>query len=291
MDFAGKRKIWFFISLLVIVPGLISLVLQGLNFGIDFAGGNLYQLAFQKEVTQEKLRESLAINNLADSQVQPSENNVFIVKTKILDQELEQQVLKTLEKELGSFEILRNEQVGPSIGSELRRNAVISLSIAIVLMILYITIRFEFKFAMAAITALLHDVLITMGIFSIFQIEVNSVFIAAILTILGYSINATIVIFDRIRENLTKTKKEAIEIVVNNSITQTLARSINTTLTVLFVLVPLYFLGGETTANFTLALIIGVTSGAYSSILIASPLWLELKKFSKKNKNIKANAY
>ena len=151
---------------------------------------------------------------------------------------MEQRVLTTLENELGTFEILRNEQVGPSIGSELRRNAVISLSIAIVMMILYITIRFEFKFAIAAITALIHDVLITVGLFSIFQIEVNSVFIAAILTILGYSINATIVIFDRIRENLTSAK-EAIEIVVGHSITQTLARSITTLNCVILVLLLL----------------------------------------------------
>lgn len=288
MDFAGKRKIWFLISLLVIVPGLISLALQGLNFGVDFAGGNLYQIAFEEKVTLEELRQGLAVNNLAESQIQPSENNIFIVKTKMLDQETEQQLLTTLEQELGSFEILRNEQVGPSIGSELRYAAVVSLSIAIVLMIVYITIRFEFKFAIAAIAALIHDVLVTVGLFSIFQIEVGSVFIAAVLTILGYSINATIVIFDRIRENLKKVKKESIEQVVNNSISQTLARSINTTLTVLFVLLPLYFLGGETTTNFIIALIIGVSSGAYSSIFIASPVWLELKKLGK-GKTVKAN--
>jgi len=194
-----------------------------------------------------------------------------------------------LEKEIGKLEILRSEKVGPTIGKELRRAGILALLIAIILMVIYITFRFEFKFALAAIGALIHDILVTLSIFSIFQLEINSSFIAAILTIFGYSINDTIVIFDRIRENLKKAKKEELIPLVNKSIKETLARSINTVVTTLFVLLALYFFGGETTKIFVLAMLIGITSGAYSSIFTASPLWVEFRTFGK-SKNIKANA-
>ncbi|MDK2823824.1 MAG: preprotein translocase subunit SecF [Clostridia bacterium] len=289
MDFVGKRKIWYLLSLLIIVPGLFSLAIQGLNFGIDFAGGNLVQVQFAKEVTTEGVRNALSTISLKDSAIQASENNIFIIKTKVMEQSEQDKMVKTLEKEMGDLEILRSEKVGPTIGKELRRAGLMALIIAIILMIIYITIRFEFKFAVAAIVALLHDILVTVGIFSLLQIEVDSAFIAAILTIFGYSINDTIVIFDRIRENMKKTKKIELTTIVNNSIMQTLARSINTVLTVLFVLFALYFLGGETTKIFVLALLIGITSGAYSSIFTASPVWIDLRNMGK-NKFIKAKA-
>lgn len=282
MDFAGKRKIWFLISLLIIVPGIVSLFINGLNFGIDFAGGNLLQIKFDKPTTTEAIRSTLGEYDLEDSLIQASENNVFIIKTKgALDEVKQDNIVDSLEKDLGKLELLRTEKVGPTIGKELRTAGLISLFIAILLMIVYITIRFEFLFAIAAILALVHDVLVTVGIFSIFQFEVDSVFIAAILTIVGYSINDTIVIFDRIRENLRITKKESLNVIVNNSIMQNLTRSINTSLTTLFVLFALFLLGGETTKIFSLALIIGIISGAYSSIFVASPLWLELKGLKK----------
>lgn len=283
MDFVGKRKIWYLISLLIIVPGLISLAVQGLNFGIDFAGGNLVQVQFDKEVTLDNIRSSLATVNLEDSSIQASDNNTFVIKTKVMEQAEQDEMIAALEGEFGQVEILRSEKVGPTIGKELRRAGLLSLAIATVLMVIYITIRFEFKFAISAIIALLHDVLVTVGIFSLLQIEIDSTFIAAVLTIFGYSINDTIVIFDRIRENMKKNKKYDLAQLVNNSIMQTLSRSINTVLTVLFVLVALYFFGGDTTRTFVLALLIGVTSGAYSSIFTASPVWIDFRNYGAKN--------
>lgn len=289
MDFIGKRKLWYLVSALIIIPGLISLLLQGLNLGIDFAGGNLVQVQFNDKVTIEEVRNVLTTINLGDSGIQASGNNVFIIKTKVMDQTEQDNMTNKLEKEIGKLEILRSEKVGPTIGKELRRAGILALLIAIILMVIYITFRFEFKFALAAIGALIHDILVTLSIFSIFQLEINSSFIAAILTIFGYSINDTIVIFDRIRENLKKAKKEELIPLVNKSIKETLARSINTVVTTLFVLLALYFFGGETTKIFVLAMLIGITSGAYSSIFTASPLWVEFRTFGK-SKNIKANA-
>ncbi|MFZ5943322.1 MAG: protein translocase subunit SecF [Bacillota bacterium] len=289
MDFVGKRKIWYILSLLIIVPGLFSLALQGLNLGIDFAGGNLVQVSFDKEVAIKELRDALNAVGLQDSGIQASDDNTFIIKTKVMEQAEQDQMIAALVKEVGKTEILRSEKVGPTIGKELRNAGLKALVIAIFLMVVYITFRFEFKFAIAAIIALLHDILVTLGVFSLLQIEVDSYFIAAVLTIFGYSINDTIVIFDRIRENMKKSRKVDLAELVNSSIMQTLTRSINTVLTVIFVLLALYFLGGQTTKIFVLALLIGITSGAYSSIFTASPIWLDLRRFGK-NKSLKANA-
>ena len=254
MDFVNKRKIWYIISLLIIVPGLFSVAMQGLNFGIDFVGGNLVQVQFQKDVTTEEVRDALSAVNLGDSGIQISEDNTFIIKTKVMKESEQDVMIDALEEKLGELEILRSENVGPTIGKELRRAGLLALGIAILLMIAYITFRFEFKFAVASIIALFHDILVTVALFSILQIEVDSTFVAAILTIFGYSINATIVIFDRIRENLKKTKKVELASLINTSIKQTLARSINTSLTTLFVLVALFLLGE--TKNFVFALLI-----------------------------------
>lgn len=277
VDYIGKRKIWYLISLTFIVISIISLLVQGLNFGIDFQGGSLLHLQFENKVTTEDVRSVLGDYGLEKSSIQVAGDESIIIKTVELDQEKQGQVLQGLSEKLGKYELLRTEKVGPVIGAELRREGLLALIVAGILQVIYITIRFEFKFALAAISALLHDSLIALGFFSVFQIDVDIAFIAAILTIIGYSINDTIVIFDRIRENLKYRKKEALAIVINKSITQTLARSINTVLTVIFVLVALLILGGETTKNFALALLVGVVSGAYSSIFVASPLWYQFK--------------
>ncbi|WP_366922588.1 protein translocase subunit SecF [Metallumcola ferriviriculae] len=277
-DFIGKRKLWYLLSLLIIVPGIISFFVQGLNLGIDFTGGNLMQVKFEKDVSVEQIRDSLGQFDLSQSPVQPAEDNQFIIRTKVLTEDENAKVIEAFQDGLGNLEVLRNEKVGAVIGQELTRNAVLALVIASVLMVIYITIRFEFWFAIAAILALLHDVFVTMGIFSIFQFPVDSAFVAAILTIIGYSINDTIVIFDRIRENLRIKKKEELPRVVNLSISQTLARSINTSLVVIMVLVSLLLFGGETTKGFSLALLIGSVSGTYSSIFTASPLWIDFHR-------------
>ncbi|SMB95697.1 protein translocase subunit secF [Desulfonispora thiosulfatigenes DSM 11270] len=282
MDFIGKRKIPFTVSAIIIIVSLLSLFINGLNFGIDFIGGNTLSVQFGEQTSTKNIRESLKAFDLDDAQIQGSDNNIFVIKTKESLEESKLAEIKTkLQDDIGKMEVLSSEKVGPVIGKELRKNGILSLVIAIILMVIYITIRFEFKFALAAIIALIHDVLFTVGIFSLFKIEVDITFIAAILTIIGYSINDTIVIFDRIRENLRIVKKESLEKITNDSIIQTLSRSINTVLTTLFTLVALFVLGGATTKIFALTLIIGISIGAYSSIFIASPCWFEFKGLKK----------
>jgi preprotein translocase subunit SecF len=278
MEIIGKRKIWYGISLILIAISLVSLLAQGLNFGIDFQGGSLTHVEFVDEsVKSEQIRSILGKYDLENSNIQEASDGSIVIKTVELEQDKLGEVLQAFEEELGEFELLRSEKVGPVIGGELRRAGLLALFVAAILQILYITIRFEFKFAIAAIIALLHDAFIALGFFSLFQIEVDIAFIAAILTIIGYSINDTIVIFDRIRENLKNRRKESLDVIINKSIKQTIIRSINTSVAVLFILLSLFVLGGETTKNFSLALIVGVISGAYSSIFVASTLWYQFK--------------
>ena len=193
-----------------------------------------------------------------------------------MDQARQNEVMAALKTTFGELELLRSEAVGATIGKELVRSGLLALGIAILLMIAYIAYRFELKFAIAGIIALFHDILIVICVFSIFQLEVDSSFIAAVLTIFGYSINDKIVIFDRIRENMHKVKKSELLGVVNHSIKQSLTRSINTSVSTLILLAALFILGGQTTKIFVLALIIGIAVGAYSSIFFASPLWYDM---------------
>lgn len=281
MDFIGKRKIWYALSLIIIIPGIISLMFQGLNLGIDFAGGNIMQVKFQQEVSIEEIRAELSKENLGSSKIQLMDDGSYQIKTPVLAQEEQDALMAKISGDLGELEILRSELVGPTVGKELLTNGLVSLAIAVCLIVAYISYRFEFKFALAAIIALFHDVLITISVFSLLQLEVDSTFIAAVLTIFGYSINDTIVIFDRIRENMHGVKKAQLAEMINHSIMQSLSRSINTSLSTLILLVALFIFGGQTTKVFVLALIIGITSGAYSSIFNASPLWYDLKMMGK----------
>lgn len=282
MDFSGKKMLWFIISLVIIIPGIVSIMINGLNFGIDFAGGNLIRVQFQNETSVDTIRTAVNDSGISDALVQESDDNSFIIKTKVITEEQEKTLLASLTNNVGEYEIMRNEGVGPSIGSELRKAGLISLFLALALMVVYITIRFELSFAIAAILALCHDVLITVGIFSILQFEVNSEFIAGVLTVVGYSINATIVIFDRIRENLKAIKKDSLENIVNLSIKQTMTRSVNTTITVLFVIISLLIFGGETIRNFNMVLLTGVVSGLYSSVFLAGNFWLVIRNLKGK---------
>ncbi len=276
MDFIGKRKFWYILSLLVLIPGLISLMLQGLNLGIDFAGGTIAQVKFQQEVRIEDLRAELTNQGYGSSKIQEMDDGSYQIKTTYLEQEQQNQLVEGLQTSLGELELLRSEAVGATIGKELVQSGLLALGIAILLMIAYIAYRFELKFAIAGIIALFHDILIVVSVFSIFQLEVDSTFIAAVLTIFGYSINDKIVIFDRIRENLHKVKKAELLGVVNTSIKQSLTRSINTSVSTLILLVALFLFGGQTTKIFVLSLIIGIAVGAYSSIFFASPLWYDM---------------
>lgn len=282
--FIKLRKYWYILSLLIIIPGLFSLMVRGLNLGIDFTGGNILEVRFDRPVTIERVRQVVERLDLGSGRnVQQSGEKDFIIRTRPLSQEESNKLLDALQKSEGQVTLLRSDHVGPVIGKELTRNALLALLIASVLMVVYITLRFEFKQGIAAIIALLHDVLVTTGVFSIFQFEVDSAFVAALLTIIGYSINDTIIIFDRIRENMRVHRRgEELGELINVSLWQTLTRSINTVLTVLFVLLALYFLGGSAIKNFVLAMLIGVLSGAYSSIFNASPVWYDLKMMEKK---------
>jgi len=260
------------------IPGIVSLCTRGLNLGIDFTGGSLLHVRFENKVKVEQVRDVLDDYNIGRGlPIQQAGNNEFIIRTRDLSQEESNQLMKGFRSEIGKMEILRNEKVGPVIGKELTNKALMAVGIACLLMLLYITIRFEFKFGVGAVIALIHDVVIVLGLFSLFQWEVDSVFVAAILTILGYSINDTIVVFDRIRENLKLKRKESYDVIVDKSILQTLNRSINTVLTVLFCLVALLVLGGATIKTFVVAMLIGVIFGCYSSIFVASPIWYDLK--------------
>lgn len=280
--FIKHRKIWYIISLLVILPGLGSLITRGLNLGIDFTGGNLIEFKMGPDVTIQQVRETVDQLGYGSSRIQQSGNDTYLIRTVELEEEESAKLVSNLQTKLHDVQLLRNERVGPVIGKELTMKAIMALLIASVLMLIYITFRFEFKQGIAAIIALLHDILVVIGVFSLFQIEIDSAFVAAILTIIGYSINDTIIIFDRIRENMkTRKKGETLEDLANISLWQTLARSINTVLTVMFVLLALYFIGGITIKTFVLAMIIGVSSGAYSSMFNASSVWVDLKLMEK----------
>jgi preprotein translocase subunit SecF len=259
----------------IIVVGLLSMMIQGVNFGIDFTGGNMMDLAFNDNTSIDDLRTYLDEQDFSYS-IQEAGDNKYILRTEEIDESTSADLIEGLDGEFGEIIVERNEKVSASIGGELTRNALMALGIAAVLMIIYITFRFELFFGIAAVLALLHDILITIGIFSIFQIEVNSAFVAALLTIIGYSINDSIVIFDRIRENLNKKTKFSDEQVVDLSINQTLFRSVSTSLAVIIVLLSLFFIGGATISDFVLAMLIGTLFGAYSSIFIASPLWIDM---------------
>lgn len=287
--FIKLRKIWYAISFLIILLGVVSLSTRGLNLGVDFTGGSLLDLKFNKPVTVQQVREVFGSFGLEGSSIQQSGETNFLIRTRELSEEENEKVVQELDKKLGGVDVLRSERVGPVIGRELIKKAVLALVVASVLMVIYIAWRFEFKQGIAAVVALMHDVLVVLGVFSIFQVEVNSAFVAAILTVIGYSINDTIVIFDRIRENKLNMKKGvALEDVINASLWQTLARSINTVLTVEFILVALLVLGGATIQGMVIALLAGITSGAYSSIFTASPVWFELKMLEGRPKAARA---
>ena len=264
VDVINKRKLWY---------------------AIDFTGGSIMQLQFTQSLTAEDLRAVVSAYVDATPTIQESDDNVFLIRTEDMSEEKSNQLLSQISTELSAFDILRNERIGPVIGAELIANAWWALLLALALMLLYITIRFRFNFAVSAIVPLMHDALMVVGIFSILQIEVDSTFVAAILTVLGYSINSTIVIFDRIRENRELHPKQGFNDLINESINQTLGRSINTSVAVLLLVLCLFLLGGDTTRAFSLALVIGVIAGAYSSVFIAGSILSDLTRLRGADKN------
>lgn len=283
--FIRLRKIWYTISILIIIPGIISLFLQGLNLGIDFTGGSLLDLKFDKPATIEQVRGVLDEFGLEGATIQQSDEDSFLIRTKELTEDESTSIIGEFRNKLGEVTVQRDERVGAVIGKELIYKAFQALALASVLIVIYVAWRFEFKQGIAAIIAVLHDVLVVLGVFSIFQFEVDSSFIAALLTIVGFSLMDTIIIFDRIRENShLKKKGEILEDVVNRSLWQTMARSINTTMMILIVLFAMLLFGGTTMHTMLVALLVGITSGAYSSICNATPLWFDFKRLEKRGR-------
>ena len=281
IDFLRHRRAALIFSGLLILTSLISLWIKGgPNYGIDFAGGILLQFKFHEEVETSDLRDALKDLGLGQIVLQEfghEEEREYLVrveKTETDLQALQQTVEEALKNRFGaeSLELRRTELVGPKVGEELRKKGVNAVLYAIVGILIYITWRFEFRFALGAILALVHDALITIGVFSLLNKEIDLPIVAAILTIIGYSINDTIVVFDRIRENMRRIRRQSIDRVINASINETLSRTLLTSLTTLIVVGALFILGGPVIHNFAFALIVGIVVGTYSSVYIASPV-------------------
>lgn len=280
IQFMKVRKIAYAFSLTLITISIVSLILHGgPRYNIDFTGGTLVQLKFEKSVKIKDIRAALTTQGFKDAEIKHfGAPNEVVIRIRLVGkkQELSQKVEDIIKAKItdNPFTVERVEKVGPKIGHELVLDAIKAIFWSMVLILIYVMWRFEFKFAVGAIVALMHDVTITMGVFSVFNIEVSAPIIAALLTIVGYSLNDTIVVYDRIRENLKTLKKGSSEYTntVNRSINETLSRTIITSGTTLIVVVVLYFFGGEVLRNFALALIVGIGIGTYSSIFIASPI-------------------
>jgi len=292
LDFLKYKKIYFIFSGALILASLICLIVFGLKPGIDFTGGSILEIEYIEErPSNQEIREALSNLDLGEILVQPTEEKGVILKMKDISEDTHQQVLERL-NETNKLEERRFESIGPLIGQELKQKTKIAIILSLIAIVLYIAWAFRkisrpipsWQYGIASLLALFHDVLIPIGIFSVlgkfYGVQITIPVIAALLTVLGYSINNVVVVFDRIRENLLKHVGTYQEI-VNNSLNQTLTRSINTSLTTLFVLVAIFFFGGVTLKYFALALILGITVGTYSSILLASPIlvaWLKWRK-------------
>jgi preprotein translocase subunit SecF len=282
LDFIRWRKVSTLISISLLTLGMLSLILKGgLNYGVDFAGGNLIQIKFAGKLgvkDLEKMRSLLKEDGIGCSIQQFGGDREVIIRVESKEEEVGERVRDVIESGGFTLSDWSSTYVGPSISRDLKKIAILAIIFAFTGIVLYITWRFEFRFAIAAIVALLHDVLIVVGVFSLTGKEFNIPIIAAILAIIGYSLNDTIVVFDRIRENLRLLRKELYSRILNHSINQSLKRTLITSLTTLFAVTSLYIWGGIVIHDFSFALIIGVIVGTYSSIFIASPLLLLLQK-------------
>ncbi len=290
IDFLKIKNIATILSVIAIISSLFFLVYKNLNFGIDFKGGTLIELKKDNDLTIAEIRSQLSGLNIGDIQIQTfGSDNIILIRienSSNLVANADMSTIELIRSNLGDdITIQRTEIVGPKVSSELIQKGIIAIVIAVFLMLFYIWIRFEWQFSIGAVTALIHDVIITMGIFSLLQIEFNLSIIAALLTIIGYSMNDTVVVYDRIRENLRKYKQMNIYELINQSLNETMSRTLLTSVTTLLALFSLYFLGGEVLRGFTLAMIIGVFIGTYSSIFIASQiiLYLNVKRDWSKN--------
>lgn len=280
VNFLGHRRAAFIFSLALIAVGIISLVVQGgPKLGIDFQGGILLQVRFEEPIAAQRIRETLAGIGLGGAEIQHfGEDREAIIRVREEGEEdLTGRIIEALNRENpeNRAEVRREELVGPKVGKELQSKATQAIIYALIGILIYISIRFEFRFAVGAVVALIHDVLITLGAFSLTGFEITLPVVAALLTIVGYSLNDTIVVYDRIREDRRKLYGRSFVEIVNTSINETLSRTIMTSLTTLIVVICLFFFGGEVIRDFAFALMVGIIIGTYSSIYVASPLVVE----------------
>ena len=277
-NFMGLRKFALALSILMLVASVVSLSTKGIVFGLDFSGGTQIEVGYEKPADVSVLRQQLVSAGFESPVVVHfgAETDVLIRLQGEPDQTLAERVYSVLQSNGDKIELRRVDFVGPQIGEELREDGGLGMLAALAVVMLYVAVRFQFKFALGAVLALVHDVIITMGFFSIFALEFDLTVLAAVLAVVGYSLNDTIIVFDRIRENFRKIRKGEPIDVINESMSQTLWRTINTSFTTMLVLLALFFLGGELIHNFSVALIVGIGVGTYSSIYVASTLLLAL---------------
>lgn len=275
-NFMSKRKIAAVFSILLLLSSITSLLMQGLNFGIDFTGGTMIELSYKEEVKLESIRSILEKNGYGDAIVQNFGSiHDVLIRLPILETEnmaeLSNEIVATLQSGNESkIDVRRVEFVGPQVGEELTEQGGLAMLYALIGILIYVSLRFEYRFAIGSVVALVHDVLLTLGFFSILQLEFDLTVLAAILAIIGYSLNDTIVVFDRIRETFLKMRKGTSEVIVNRALNDTLSRTLMTSATTLLVVTSLFFFGGEVIHAFSIALILGIVVGTYSSVYIAS---------------------
>ena len=287
INFVNYFKVANTLSIILFISSIILIVFKGLNFGIDFKGGTLLEVkVINKNITISDIRSSVSQLNLGDVSVKEfGKKGNYLIKVEASDHENKNFIIelkKSINKKLNNeINFRRVEKVGPKVSSELLKSGIIAITLSFLAMLFYIWVRFEWQFSLGSIVALFHDIIITIGIFSLFSIEINLSIVAAVLTIVGYSMNDTVVIYDRIRENLSKYNKLQINQISNLSINETLSRTLITSVTTLLALFSIFFLGGEILKGFSFAMILGVLIGTYSSIFVASPI-LEMFKVSYK---------
>ncbi len=272
-DFIGKRKIWFIFSTILLITGIVFFFVRGFNYGIDFLGGNLMEVKFKQDVPISELRKAMEDIGYGKSILQSTASDQYIIRTVPIDVKEKNKILDNLDKKIGIVRpLVQDRNVAAGFSKQITKNALIAVAISIVGILIYIWIRFEVRFAIVAVIELLHDLLILLGFYAITYREFNTTSIAVILTILGYSLSDTIIVFDRVREELRLTKKDKFSDVVNYSVNKTLVRSLGTAATTLFPIIVLLIIGNETLKDFAFGLFVGIISGSYSSVFIGSPL-------------------
>ena len=292
LNFTGNRNFFFLTSGLLSIISIVFMIIKGLNFGIDFKGGLLIETSFNQDIEIVQIRTKLSQIVTGDFSIQSLDNskNNYLIKVETnssaqgTNQKLISEIKKNLNKEYSNVDYRRVEYVGPTVSKELIKAGIFSIIIAIGAMLVYIWFRFELPFAIGAVVALIHDIVLTVGMFSISSLEFNLATVAAILLIIGYSMNDTVVVYDRIRENLKKFRKISIITLLNKSVNETLSRTINTTATTILALLALFIFGGNIIKDFSFAMIWGIIIGTYSSILIATPVLVFLNIKRSENK-------